>query len=246
MKSFFRFVFLALVLVVVALISALTAMRLAIHGQEVRVPDLLGKTPGEARKIAESLGFQLVVERQYYSPTVAEGKILSQLPASGMTVRRGWQIGVAQSLGPQRVEIPNVLGETERAAEFNIRRRGLDIGALAHVQMASVQMPSGPPDQVVAQSPAPNASQVSSPKIGLLTAETAPPQAYVMPNFAGQPLGNAKLVLQEAGMKLGPVSEASGSAAPGVQPSASSLIVSQNPPMGGKIVAGSAVSFEVR
>jgi hypothetical protein len=35
MKSFFRLILLALVLLVVALISALTAMRLAIHGHEV-------------------------------------------------------------------------------------------------------------------------------------------------------------------------------------------------------------------
>ena len=45
MKSFFRLVLLALVLLVVALVSALTAMRLAIHGHEVAVPDLVGKSP---------------------------------------------------------------------------------------------------------------------------------------------------------------------------------------------------------
>ena len=53
MKSFFRLVLLALVLLVVALISALTAMRLAIHGHEVAVPDLVGKNPAVARMIAD-------------------------------------------------------------------------------------------------------------------------------------------------------------------------------------------------
>ena len=83
MKSFFRLVLLALVLLVVALVSALTAMRFAIHGREVAVPDLVGKTPAEARRIADAGGFQMDIERQYYSPTVPEGKILSQLPARG-------------------------------------------------------------------------------------------------------------------------------------------------------------------
>src|SRR5207253_2030003 len=124
MKSFFRFALLALMLLVVALLSALTAMRFAIHGREVAVPDLVGKTPTEARRIAEGSGLQVEVERQFYSPSVAEGRILSQLPPSGTQVRRGWQVRVAESLGPQRVEIPNVLGQTERAAEINIRRRG--------------------------------------------------------------------------------------------------------------------------
>ena len=260
MKSFFRFVLLALVLLVVALVSALTAMRFAIHGREVAVPDLVGKTPAEARRIADAGGFQMDVERQYYSPTVPEGKILSQLPAPGTQVRRGWQIRVAQSLGPQRVEIPNVLGESQRAAEINIVRRGLDVGALAQIGMRGA-----PPEQVLGQSPPPNASGIAAPKISLLTTESALPQAFLMPNFTGQALGGVTLVLQDAGFRLGTVSIAPAAPTPVAevadssvamspaasaptppQPTAASVIVSQNPAPGAKIVAGSAVSFEVR
>jgi beta-lactam-binding protein with PASTA domain len=260
MKSFFRFVLLALVLMVVALVSALTAMRLAIHGQEVAVPDLVGKTPAEARRIADAGGFQMDIERQYYSATVPEGKILSQLPARGTQVRRGWQIRVAQSLGPQRVEIPNVLGESQRAAEINILRRGLDMGAVAQIEMGGA-----PPDQVLGQSPPPNASGIAAPRINLLTAESAPPQAFLMPNFTGQALGGVTLVLQDAGFRLGTVSVvpsatptatpppdssvAQSPPAPPVpppQPTPASIIVSQNPAPGAKIVIGSAVNFEVR
>ena len=150
MKSFFRFVLLALVLLVVALVSALTAMRFAIHGQEVAVPDLVGKTPAEARRIADAGGFHMDVERQYYSPTVPEGKILSQLPPAGSQVRSGWQVRVAESLGPQRVAIPNVIGQSERAANINIRRRGLDVGAIAQMQS-----PDALDSEVLAQAPPP-------------------------------------------------------------------------------------------
>ena len=257
MKAFFRFVFLTLVLLVVALVSALTAMRFAIHGREVAVPDLVGKTPFEARRIADAGGFQVSVERQYYSPRVPEGKILSQLPAPGTKVRRGWQIRVAESLGPQRVEIPNVLGESQRAAQINIVRRGLDVGAVAQIEM-----PSAPADQVLGQSPPPNASGIAAPKISLLTTESAGPQAFLMPNFAGQSLGGATLVLQDAGFRLGSVSVATSAvpvpppnvdasvaspppAAPS-EPTPASVIVSQNPAPGAKIVSGSAVNFEVR
>ncbi|HXR15267.1 MAG TPA: PASTA domain-containing protein [Terriglobales bacterium] len=262
MKSFFRFVLLALTLLVVALVSALTAMRFAIHGREVAVPDLVGKTPIEARRIADSAGFQMDVERQYYSATIAEGKILSQLPPPGTQVRRGWQIRVAESLGPQRVVIPNVLGESQRAAEINIVRRGLDVGAVARIEMRDT-----PADQVLGQNPPPNASGVAAPKISLLTTESALPQAFLMPNFTGQALGGVTLVLQDAGFRLGNVSVAptfSSAAspppiadssvatlsatppAPPPQPTPASVIVSQNPAPGAKLVAGSAVNFEVR
>jgi eukaryotic-like serine/threonine-protein kinase len=250
MKSFLRLVLLALVLLVVALVSALTAMRLAIHGREVIVPELLGKTPAEARRIAERSELQMEVERQYYSPHVPEGRILSQLPPAGTQVRRGWRIRVAESLGPQRVQIPNVLGQSERAANLNIGRRGLDVGAIARMPT-----PGALQDQVLSQAPPPNASGVSAPKISLLVSQPAPPPAFVMPNFVGQPLGTVTLALQEAGFRLGsltvapppePSPPAAPTPAPWSPPPPASIIVSQSPLPGEKVSAGTAVNFAVR
>jgi beta-lactam-binding protein with PASTA domain len=250
MKSFFRLVLLALVLLVVALVSALTAMRFAIHGREVATPDLVGKTPPEARRIAEDIGLQVDVERQYYSPSVAEGRILSQLPPASTQVRRGWRVRVAESLGPQRVEIPNVQGQTERAAEINIRRRGLEVGAVAEIQM-----PGAPAEQILSQSPPPNASGIAAPKISLLVSGVTPAQALVMPSFVGQPLGSVTLALQDAGLRVGAVTVAQpanaaspvGTAPPQVStPSPASMVVSQNPGPGQRVTVGTAVSFEVR
>src|SRR5437899_1946203 len=75
MKSFIRFAFLALVLVMVALVSALTAMRFAIHGQEVAVPGVIGMSPAEADRAVAGLGLQIEIERQYYSPQDAGFKL---------------------------------------------------------------------------------------------------------------------------------------------------------------------------
>ena len=83
MKSAIRFALLALVLVIVAMVSALTAMRLAIHGQEVAVPPLVGLAPVEAERELAGLGLQISIERQYYSPQIPEGRIMSQLPMPG-------------------------------------------------------------------------------------------------------------------------------------------------------------------
>jgi beta-lactam-binding protein with PASTA domain len=192
---------------------------------------------------------------------------MSQLPLPGTKVRRGWQVRVAQSLGPLRVVIPDVSGQSEHAAELNIRRRGLEL-----VSTAEVQIPGLPPDQVLAQSPAANASQVAAPKISLLLTATADPEVFTMPSFLGQPLGSASRTLQDAGFKLGnvgvapppapapnngtfpavanssaviPVAPAPVSAAP-AQPTPASIIVSQTPPPGQRIVAGGFVNFEVR
>src|ERR1700757_1126494 len=107
MKAFFRFVLLALMLLLVAMASALMAMRFAIHGSEVTVPKLVGLTLGEAERAVVGLDLHVVIERQYYSSDIPEGKIMSQIPVPGTQVRHGWQLRVAQSLGPQRVTIPD-------------------------------------------------------------------------------------------------------------------------------------------
>jgi beta-lactam-binding protein with PASTA domain len=241
MRSFFRLVLLSLVLLIVALVSALTAMRFAIHSSEVAVPDLVGRSPAEARRIAEENGQEVNLERQYYSPTVPGGKIVSQMPLAGTKVRRGWQISLAESLGPQRVAIPNLMGQSERAAEINIRRRGLEVSAVAQIAW-----PGAPADQVIAQSPPPSASGVSAPKIGLLLAEAPEPAAFVMPNLVGQSLVNVTPLLQNAGLRLGTVTVAADSASAESMSSSASLIVTQDPAAGQRVAAGSVVNLGVR
>lgn len=262
MKALFRLALLLLVLLAVALVSALTAMRFAIHGREVAVPKLVGMTPAEAERTALASGLQMEVERQYYSPSVPEGRIMSQVPEAGTKVRHGWQLRVAQSLGPQRVAIPDITGQTARAAEINIQRRGLEIG-----DVANIQLPGANSDQVLAQSPPPNASGVSTPHISLLLSGTANPQAYVMPSLVGRPLAGVTQILQQAGMHVGSVTIA-GAGLPNSNPAAGqiglaqviptplpanpavpgpdSLVVSQNPAAGQKITAGTAVNLEVK
>jgi len=253
MRQFFRMLLLALVLMTVALVSALTAMRLAIHGREVTIPKLVGMSPLEAERAGAASGLLVVVERQFYSADIPEGKVMTQMPPPGTKVRRGWSIRVAQSLGPQRVAIPNVTGGSERVAELNIRRRGLGLGSVAHVSL-----PDAPQDQVISQSPPANASGVSAPKISLLVGDGPEPAIYVMPNLTGQPLGSALLALQAAGIRVGkvavlppppsPFEPQTGPVAPPAvsEPSAASMIVTQTPAPGQKIAAGSAVNFEVR
>jgi len=116
---------------------------------------------------------------------------------------------------------------------------------------------------VVAQSPPPNASGVSAPRISVLASAPSEPPAFVMPNFVGQPLAVVTEELQEAGLHVGNVSvRAQPAASPpnGAGPvpaqpapaapddaagSRATMIAAQDPAAGQKVYAGSAVNFEV-
>jgi eukaryotic-like serine/threonine-protein kinase len=280
MRTVLRFVWMSLVLIIVALASALITMRLAIHGREVAVPNFQGKSPSEARRMAEASGLGVQVEREYYSATIPEGRVVSQAPPAGAVVRRGWEVRLALSAGAQRAAIPQVVGESERAASIAIAQRGLQLGV-----GATVDLPGASPGQVLAQNPPANATDATAPKISLLVAADAAPDAYVMPSFVGQPLGSVTLALKEAGFALGKVTTAAPPApnptptetpstppktpagnAPQVNPavnntgpavapvtvsplpppSPASMVVSQEPMPGQKVLQGSAINFVVR
>ena len=260
MRNLLRYLLMALLLLVVALVSALTAMRLAIHVREVKVPDLSDKTPAEARRLAEQNDLAAQVDSKYYSATIPEGRVLSQTPAAGTSVRRGWEVRLALSLGPQRVTIPQVVGKSDRAAAISIAERGLQLSSTDNVQL-----PGTAPEQVIAQDPPANATDVSAPKVSLLVAEAPSPKAYVMPSFLGKTLGTATAILQNAGFVVGSVTlappipaatpanpaPATSQVNPAVTatqttPSPSSVIVSQEPTQGQKVIAGSAINFVVR
>lgn len=239
MRGFFRFVLLGLVLLMVALISGLTAMRVAIHGREVVVPKLVGLTPAQAERLALQNGLLVEVENRFYSMDMPTGYVMSQIPSAGEKVRRGWRVRLAESLGPQHVAIPDVVGQSSRAAEINLRRRGLEPGTVAYAHL-----PNQPQDQVIAQSPPPEAVGVATPKVNLLLAAPSEAPAFVMPNFVGRPLSEAIRSIQAAGLKLGNVrTTALDPSAPAT--TGPSLISKQSPTAGQKVTAGSAVELEV-
>src|SRR5438270_6742591 len=138
-RKLVKYAFRALILLLVFLSSALLAMRFAIQGREVRVPRLTGLTPAEAERLANSDGLVLSVESRFYSATVPQGRVVSQAPAPDSTVRRGWKVRVAESLGPQRAAVPNLLGQSLHAAGINISRRGLEIGSTGTLHLPGAQ-----------------------------------------------------------------------------------------------------------
>jgi beta-lactam-binding protein with PASTA domain len=205
MKRTFTLVLEALALVAVALIFAFIAMRLAIHGREAVVPNLSGLSVAEADSVASRAGLRLNLENTFYSADVPAGRILSQDPAAGSRVRREWPVRITESLGAQSVEIPELTGQTERAATVSIRRLSLELGAVAHFAIA------GDPDVVLTQTPPANASGVDGPRVSLLVSDpdTAQPPAYAMPSLVGLGYSAASARAASMGLRLAAVAESS-------------------------------------
>ena len=248
---FFRLVLGVMALGAVALLSAVTTMRFAIHGAEVAVPSLAGLSMAEAAQKTRAEGLNLVVENRFYSAEASSGTVLAQSPAPGVVVRREWHVRVTESLGPQRVSIPNVVGQREREAAIFIRRNGLELGSQAFVPAAAVD--SG---VVIAQSPPPNASGVDRPRVSLLLSQPDPQQqpAFVMPDLIGQNVASATAAISDAGLKLAPLQQdaiaippvaEAGTLAPALPVVAAGTVIAQYPGAGHRIAASDPVHLTI-
>ncbi len=253
-QNFFQGVLLLLGLVVVALVSAILTMHFAIHGAEVRVPVLKDMTVAEARSQTSGLGLNLEVDNRYYSSDVAPGHILSQSPVPGSVVRREWRVRVAESLGPQKVEVPSVIGSQERTAALNLRRAGLEAGMSAHLPWSQAEAGT-----VLAQDPPPKAQGIARPSINLLLADTddTTVDGFVMPDLTGMPIVSAQNALSRVGILFGPPhfqdvslptvpSPGPGPIEPPSRPTAlPGAVLSQQPLPGYRITVGSTVTLTV-
>ena len=261
MLQMFRALSAVLLLVIIALVSALITMRLAIHGAEVQVPILRGCTVPQAVVKLRAKGLQAGIDGRFYSATQPAGTVLTQSPAPDTLVRKSWRVRMTVSLGPQKVAIPSVDGMNESLATITIRRTGLQVGTVVGLPYAYA-----PENTVIAQTPAANAKDVEGPRVSILTARLAPApeNASVMPDMTGENFTQAALAIIHAGFKLAPLQNvpvAPSSSPPAGQPTASTTpaapppipaavppgaVIAQIPAAGTRIPAGSTIQLTVQ
>jgi len=246
-----RFLLVLLALAGLALLSAIVTMHFAIHGAEVTVPSFKGLTVAEATSKAASLGLNLSVENHFFSADVPAGHISGQSPAPGTVVRRQWHVQLTESLGPQRIAVPNLLGLDLRVASIELRGASLDLGSIARLPWAYA-----PEGSIIGQNPASGAAGVARPSVNLLLAapsdQTTP--AYIMPNLVGQQFTAAEQDITKAGLTLAP-EKAAAAAIPSIPSSGSNqpiqpvvpsgTIMSQSPAPGARVDASTQIQLTV-
>lgn len=248
-RRFFNLVLGSMAMVAVALISAFLAMRLAIHGREVKVPDLTHMSIAEASQRASSMGLRLRLENRFYSPDTPSGKVLAQFPTAGSVVRRDWPVRVTESLGAQQVSIPDLTGQGERAVSIHLRQLGLELGTVGKIPAP------GEEGVVVAQTPLAGATGVDTPRVSVLMSASADEaeSGYVMPSLVGLSMASAFARASASGLRVVSVEDVTPSAAvtspapaqAAVVSSATGTVVAQTPLAGHRVERGDAVRVSV-
>src|ERR1700684_1098129 len=229
----FRMALLAFILMSVAFLSALTAMRFAIPGREVAMPDVVGKKAVEAQQMLQGRGVEFKVEDRLFNPLPVD-TVVRQTPPPGMKVKIGQYAHVVISLGPKQDTIPVLTDHSIRAAPIKLLRPEMQVG-----EMSQAYVPGTENDAVLQQDPAPGTSDVTSPHVDLLVSLGARPAAYVMPELVGCSLAEAESKFAGTGMKGAKMTFAP------VPGGLHGTVIGQTPLRGARLDASTAIDLQL-
>ena len=189
-----RMALLVFILAAAAFLSAITAMRIAIHGREVNMPNLVGKNVSEANSLLHSRGLVLRVADRIYSE-LPINIVVRQSPPPGMLMKVSQQAHVVLSLGQRQLQIPLLEGNSLRASRIELLRAGLQVG-----EVSGITTPDEPADTVMIQTPRPGAG-AATPRVDVLVSSGPRDTAYVMPHLVGLNEVDAQHRLDVAGLR---------------------------------------------
>lgn len=222
------------ILAVAGVVSALTAMRFAIQGREVEVPDLAGKTEQEARDLLGGKGLRLKVSSSIFSPEVPEGRVLRQDPTTGTRLKVDRTVKVLLSLGEQQYAVPNLVGTSLRAAQLTLAQRRLKLGNTLYTHVSE-----GDPSTVVYQTPKPGSQEATDPSVNIVISLGPAAEYFIMPDVIGKP---AELVASRArseGFKIGKLNYMK---YPGVE---AGVVIQQKPQAGYRLTKSDIILLDV-
>jgi beta-lactam-binding protein with PASTA domain len=185
---------LVFILAAAAFLSAITAMRIAIHGREVNMPNLVGKNVTEANGLLRSRGLVLRVADRIYSE-LPINVVVRQSPPPGMLMKVSQQAHVVLSLGQRQLQIPLLEGNSLRASRIELLRAGLQVGEVSGITSADE-----PADTVMLQTPRPGGG-AATPRVDVLVSSGPRDSAYVMPHLVGLNEADAQHRLDVSGLR---------------------------------------------
>jgi eukaryotic-like serine/threonine-protein kinase len=213
--------------------SALLTMRVVLSSRDVAVPVLAGRALADAGALAAQRGLTLRVEGRRHDAAVPAERVVAQEPPPGATLKAHRAVRVWLSLGPLRVTVPAVEGESSRTARIALEQAGVPVARVVEIEDAA------PEGTVLVQRPPPGEADLSAGGASLLVSRGPGGASYVMPDLIGRDASAVLAALQAAGLK---VSDVRYRTYPGVAPG---IVLRQTPPAGHRVSPRASLALDV-
>jgi beta-lactam-binding protein with PASTA domain len=213
--------------------STLTTMRVVLGARDVAVPALVGRTVADSGADAATRDLVLRIEGRRHDPRILADRIVAQEPPPGATLKAHRAVRVWVSLGPRRVTVPAVEGQSVRTARITLEQAGVPLARVVEVEDDAAE------GTVVVQRPPPGNTDLSTDGASLLVSRGPRGASYVMPDLIGRPATDALAALQSAGLKVESLTYRS---YPGILPG---IVLRQVPAAGRRVSARTALTLDV-
>ena len=215
--------------------STYLALTLFIKSEDtVVVPDLTGKDVVYALEILTDLGLNTKVRGSEYSADIPKNQVIFQSPEPGTEMKKGRDIKIILSKGPQFITMPNLLGLSLQQARIVLEDNGLCGGEFSGIYSASSH-----PDQIVSQVPRPGNMVKRGTCVDLLASLGRLPENIEMFNLQGLSIDEAILRIEASNLRVGQIKAQQ-------QPRrAPNTILAQEPLPGHRITVGTAINLIV-
>jgi beta-lactam-binding protein with PASTA domain len=190
------------VIVLVFTLAAYTSFSLFVRSGVTTVPPVEGLSQADAATRLADQGLRLrgIENEGRYSEKVPAGKILRQNPDARTLVKRGSGVTVVLSMGPQRVEVPEVASRPLPAAQAALSGSGLAVGRILGAYSTTLTTGS-----VVATDPGPGSTIPPSTPVNVLLALSVPDERYVMPDLVYRNYEGLRPYFEQHGFRFGSV-----------------------------------------
>ncbi len=163
-------------------------------GAMATVPSVLDRTQDQAVSALESAHLDPTVS-EAFSEEVAKGTVMGVDPGVGASVRRGSEVVLTVSKGPERYAVPSLVGSSLAEARRQLAASNLALGKVT--EAFSEKVPEG---QVVSLSPKAGASAKRGAAVALVVSKGRQPIA--VPDFTDQSAKTAQQELTDLGLKV--------------------------------------------
>jgi serine/threonine protein kinase/beta-lactam-binding protein with PASTA domain len=185
---------LAFLLVVLISASAALAGWYLTEGRFTTAPALDSLSKAEAEQVVAKVGLSIDFS-EAYSETVARGMVISTKPGPGTKILKGAKIEAALSKGPERYQMPAVVGLSESAAEAAIEKAKLTVGKVADGYSDQVAVGT-----VISASQQPGVRLKKRTAINIVVC--AGPKPIPITDYRGTPYDAAAAALTSAGFRV--------------------------------------------
>lgn len=191
----------------------------------VTVPNVVGMSQAQAEETLKAENLRVEIA-ETFDDKVAPGKVASQTPEAGKTVKENRLVTIYISKGGEEVTMPNITGMMQNEAQSQLAKLNLKIGQVTE------EFSDKPQGTILRQSVAANGKTTKGASIDITVSKGKEIKKVSVPDVTGMSVDAAKSALSAQGLNVSASAD-------------SGQVTAQSIPGGSQVDSGSTVSLTV-